>query len=93
MGHRWPSRACYDSTSHISMVQESWEAVGKKDVLYDLPVSNHGARCRMIVYAKNLGSRIDIRSPEKLGGLKVLPISVFSQMERCQACLQLRTIL
>ena len=45
MGHRWPSRACYDSTSHISMVQESWEAVGKKDVLYDLPVSNHGARC------------------------------------------------
>ena len=56
--------------SKKGMVQDNWEAVGKRDVLYDIPVSNHGARCRLIAYAKKLGSRIEIASPQKLGGLK-----------------------
>ena len=50
--------------------REGWSAVGKKDILYDIPVSNHGARVRMIVYEKGLEKRIDIQSPQKLGGLK-----------------------
>ena len=54
----------------LIMAQDNWEAVGKHDTLYDLPVSNHGARVRMIIYQKELESRIDIHSPQMLGGLK-----------------------
>eukprot|EP00590_Aulacoseira_subarctica_P002890 CAMPEP_0172415148 /NCGR_PEP_ID=MMETSP1064-20121228/1647_1 /TAXON_ID=202472 /ORGANISM="Aulacoseira subarctica , Strain CCAP 1002/5" /LENGTH=362 /DNA_ID=CAMNT_0013152053 /DNA_START=79 /DNA_END=1167 /DNA_ORIENTATION=- len=39
--------------------------------LYDVPVSNHGARCRIIVYKKQLpSSEVSIVSPAELGGLK-----------------------
>ena len=50
--------------------RDGWSAVGKKDVLYDLPVSNHGGRVRMIVYEKRLDKKIDFQEPSKLGGLK-----------------------
>jgi len=36
-----------------------------------MPVSNHGARCRIIVYKKNLPySEVSISTPAELGGLK-----------------------
>ena len=40
--------------------------------LYDTPVSNNGARCRIIIYKKNLTLEEDIaiRPPSDLGGLK-----------------------
>jgi hypothetical protein len=40
--------------------------------LYDMPVSNNGARCRILIYKKNLtlGEDIVIRPPSDLGGLK-----------------------
>ena len=42
-----------------------------KQTLYDLPVSNNGARCRIIIYKKNLSpSQVAIVSPMTLGGLK-----------------------
>lgn len=41
-----------------------------KPVLYDMPVSNNGARNRLIIYWKGLEDIIDIRSPMDLGGLK-----------------------
>eukprot|EP00607_Mallomonas_marina_P007205 CAMPEP_0182416654 /NCGR_PEP_ID=MMETSP1167-20130531/1029_1 /TAXON_ID=2988 /ORGANISM="Mallomonas Sp, Strain CCMP3275" /LENGTH=261 /DNA_ID=CAMNT_0024589633 /DNA_START=124 /DNA_END=909 /DNA_ORIENTATION=+ len=41
-----------------------------KDTLYDVPVSNHGARIRMILKAKGLESQVEIVSPMTLGGLK-----------------------
>jgi glutathione S-transferase len=42
-----------------------------KHKLYDMPVSNNGARCRIIVYKKNLPeSEVAIRSPMDLGGLR-----------------------
>lgn len=42
-----------------------------KHILYDLPVSNNGARCRLIIYKKNIPtSEVEIVSPETLGGLK-----------------------
>lgn len=50
--------------------REGWSAVGRKDVLYDLPVSNHGARVRMIIYEKRIDKKIDVQEPDKLGGLK-----------------------
>lgn len=42
-----------------------------KHTLYDVPVSNNGARCRIILYKKNLPSEeVSIASPSTLGGLK-----------------------
>ena len=38
--------------------------------LYDIPVSNNGARVRMVVYYKGIESHLDIISPTELGGLK-----------------------
>jgi hypothetical protein len=48
----------------------SGSSVGK-EVLYDMPVSNHGARNRIIIRSKKLDSSIiDIRAPDSIGGLK-----------------------
>ena len=38
--------------------------------LYDIPVSNHGARVRYLLYKKGLENDVQIQSPGKLGGLK-----------------------
>lgn len=38
--------------------------------LYDIPVSNNGARCRIAIYAKGLEDKIDIVPPSELGGIK-----------------------
>ena len=38
--------------------------------LYDLPVSNHGARVRLVLYKKGLESAVKIVSPQELGGLR-----------------------
>lgn len=41
-----------------------------KDILYDVPVSNHGARVRIILKEKQIESLVDIKSPQDLGGMK-----------------------
>lgn len=41
-----------------------------KDVLYDVRVSNHGARLRIMIKEKGLSDTIEIKSPADLGGLK-----------------------
>ena len=42
-----------------------------KHVLFDLPVSNNGARCRIILYKKGIPKEeVDLVSPMELGGLK-----------------------
>jgi len=38
--------------------------------LYDVPVSNHGARVRLLLYKKGLESAVNIVSPQELGGLR-----------------------
>jgi len=38
--------------------------------LYDLPISNHGARVRYAIYAKDIHDVVHIVSPNELGGLK-----------------------
>ena len=38
--------------------------------LYDLPVSNHGARVRLLLYKRGLESKVEVTSPMDLGGLK-----------------------
>ena len=34
------------------------------DTLYDVPVSNHGARVRIIIQSKNIGDAIKVVSPQ-----------------------------
>ena len=41
-----------------------------KATLYDMPVSNNGARARVIIYKKKISAEVDIVSPMELGGLK-----------------------
>jgi len=38
--------------------------------LYDLPVSNHGARVRLLLYKRGLESAVRVASPMELGGLR-----------------------
>lgn len=44
---------------------------GSKDLIYDMPVSNNGARCRIIAYKKGLvrANLVEFVSPMQLGGL------------------------
>jgi len=49
----------------------SMSASSPKHSLYDVPVSNNGARCRVILYKKDIKSDdVTIVSPMELGGLK-----------------------
>jgi len=41
-----------------------------KDILFDTPVSNHGARVRMIIRSKGIEEYVDIKQPSDVGGLK-----------------------
>lgn len=41
-----------------------------KPILYDMPVSNNGARCRFILYKKRLSDQYSIEPPSNIGGLK-----------------------
>ncbi|BDA44426.1 hypothetical protein COCOBI_05-6100 [Coccomyxa sp. Obi] len=42
----------------------------EKPTLFDVPISNNGARCRFGIYKKNIEQRIEVESPLTLGGLK-----------------------
>jgi glutathione S-transferase len=46
-------------------------SLNSKHILYDMPVSNNGARCRIILHKKELDeSEVCIVSPTDIGGLK-----------------------
>jgi diadenosine tetraphosphate (Ap4A) HIT family hydrolase/glutathione S-transferase len=46
-------------------------SIAAKRTIFDVPVSNNGARCRVILYKKEIPeSEVCITSPAKLGGLK-----------------------
>ena len=40
------------------------------DTLYDAPVSNHGARIRLLANFKQIKDSLAIKSPTDIGGLK-----------------------
>lgn len=48
----------------------STTAASSSITLYGAPVSNYTARCRYIVYRKQLTDQISLRSPLELGGIK-----------------------
>lgn len=59
--------ASVDAFSLLKMTM----ATTSKRILYDVPVSNHGARCRIILYKKEIPpSDVRIAPPTELGGLK-----------------------
>ena len=56
--------------------------------LYDVPVSNNGARVRYIIYKKGLEKEYDILKPDAIGGLKVAgPSTRMHASEGPPACL------
>lgn len=44
--------------------------MSENPVLYDMPVSNNGARCRVIIYKKGIEDQVSIKSPMDVGGLR-----------------------
>ena len=41
-----------------------------KNIFYDVPVSNNGARNRLIIYWKNIEDEFEFKNPSTVGGLK-----------------------
>lgn len=59
------------SSSSVSSFSISMMSAVPKSTLYDVPVSNNGARCRLILYKKQIPEEeVTIASPMDLGGLK-----------------------
>eukprot|EP00873_Tetraselmis_striata_P034879 jgi/Tetstr1/455143/TSEL_041994.t1 len=54
----------------MSQRKKATVPIFKKPTLLDKPVSNHGARVRMLIYLKELEGEIDIVSPDVVGGMK-----------------------
>ena len=54
----------------ISLVMSCMTCSSLGAVLYDMPVSNHGARIRAIIYGKGITNDITIKEPSSLGGMK-----------------------
>ena len=59
-------------------------AATSKHTLYDMPVSNNGARCRLILYKKQIdNSEVEILPPSSLeGGLKGLAYSKLNPQQK-----------
>jgi diadenosine tetraphosphate (Ap4A) HIT family hydrolase/glutathione S-transferase len=63
--------AMTSTSSSTAATSDSIVASESDHVLYDVPVSNNGARCRIILYKKNISrDMVDIVSPASIGGLK-----------------------
>lgn len=55
----------------MSAIASDVSTTAAKHTLYDLPISNNGARCRIIIYKKGISSNeVALVSPMDLGGLK-----------------------
>ena len=60
-----------DVTNAYSIPMTITMTMNAKHTLYDVPVSNNGARVRIILYKKGITSEeVDIVSPMEIGGLK-----------------------
>ena len=53
-----------------SLIVPTLGALLPQSTLYDLPVSNHGARVRLLVYKRGIEDKVNIVSPMDLGGLR-----------------------
>ncbi|KAL3822779.1 hypothetical protein ACHAXA_005944 [Cyclostephanos tholiformis] len=66
-----PVAAIFPSAMAATSVDNNNDAPEADHVLYDVPVSNNGARCRIVLYKKNISrDRVNIISPASIGGLK-----------------------
>jgi len=55
----------------VAPLTMSAASTAPRHILYDVPVSNNGARCRIILYKKGIPqSEVSIASPMDIGGLK-----------------------
>lgn len=62
--------ASFSFLSAYSVKHRIATRMSTKDILYDVPVSNHGARIRMILKAKGIEDKVEIANPSALGGMK-----------------------
>ncbi|GLC43872.1 hypothetical protein PLESTF_001405100 [Pleodorina starrii] len=67
--HTLPS-ASTSGINRASSRRSTIRAMAGRMTLYDVPVSNNGARNRYIIRKKGLEGEIDIVSPQSIGGLK-----------------------
>lgn len=65
-------RRCVVSASAVAPASQEVKARFQpaKPTLFDVPVSNNGARVRFLIHKKGLDDVIDITSPATIGGLK-----------------------
>ncbi|GIL70070.1 hypothetical protein Vretimale_3346 [Volvox reticuliferus] len=63
-------QACSGIRRNIISRRTCLRAMAGRMILYDVPVSNNGARNRYIIRKKGLEGEIDIVSPQTIGGLK-----------------------
>jgi len=64
-------KSCHSFSTLLKMSTSSSTTIPSNHILYDVPVSNNGARCRIILYKKGIPeSEVKIVSPMELGGLK-----------------------
>jgi hypothetical protein len=59
------------------------KASAERPTVYDVPVSNNGARVRFVLYKKGLESMYDLKPPTAIGGLQVS--NEFLINRQCQA--------
>ncbi|GAX77121.1 hypothetical protein CEUSTIGMA_g4567.t1 [Chlamydomonas eustigma] len=62
---RSPRKSSLRPSSKMSV-----EASSERPIVYDIPVSNHGARVRFVLYKKGLESMYDLKPPTSIGGLQ-----------------------
>ena len=58
------------TVSAAASSDENDAATSSLPILYDIPVSNNGARARLVIYWKNLEGDFAITNPSALGGIK-----------------------
>ena len=58
-------------------------SASSKPTLYDIPVSNNGARVRLLLYWKGLESAFRVENPSALGGLKSEAYLALTRRGRC----------
>jgi diadenosine tetraphosphate (Ap4A) HIT family hydrolase/glutathione S-transferase len=67
-------------------------ASAARHTLYDTPVSNNGAKCRIILYKKGItGDQVAIETPAALGGMKTPAFAAINPLQKIPALVRHET--
>eukprot|EP00242_Pyramimonas_sp_CCMP2087_P014111 CAMPEP_0198211934 /NCGR_PEP_ID=MMETSP1445-20131203/25428_1 /TAXON_ID=36898 /ORGANISM="Pyramimonas sp., Strain CCMP2087" /LENGTH=312 /DNA_ID=CAMNT_0043886295 /DNA_START=55 /DNA_END=990 /DNA_ORIENTATION=+ len=59
-----------EPTTSRGFSRKTYTGATASETLYDMPISNNGARVRLVIYWKGLENNVTITSPAVIGGLK-----------------------